>query len=370
MCCWFVSRFRQSVIMVLAFSLTVAHDLAGQQPVIGAKTIMGAVDGPPLTHVVGVQVIGDVVFIADRVPPMVHRFRLTTGEYLGSIGREGEGPGEYKAITHLATAGDSLWVYDPRLRRGSWYSPDGEFLGSSDFRLYPFSVTAALPLPANRHLLIPPRRSFDPFGEQGSEHPIYIARPNGETEEVTTFGVGAITATTRQGVSVLGAVPVRDLWELDHEGGRLVMIRQSNGDGQATLRTVDLRDLTVVEKVVPFSPIEADAAFRETVLAERLEAYGRQYEDAGVARNDILTALDFPEYLPFARNIELGPQGQIWFGRWGVGGWLVMLADGTRVEVAAPEPFRLWHVGPDYILGVVTDRFDVPTVVRFDLRWD
>jgi hypothetical protein len=50
------------------------------------------------------------------------------GRWLHSIGREGEGPGEFRGVGrfHIG-AGDTLYVYDMRLRRLSVFSPDGTF---------------------------------------------------------------------------------------------------------------------------------------------------------------------------------------------------------------------------------------------------
>ena len=50
------------------------------------------------------------------------------GQWLHSIGREGEGPGEFRGFArfHIG-AGDTLYINDMRLRRLSVFSPDGNF---------------------------------------------------------------------------------------------------------------------------------------------------------------------------------------------------------------------------------------------------
>lgn len=54
-----------------------------------------------------------------------------TGTYVRAIGREGEGPGEFRDPTRIRTlAPDSIVVWDRELRRISFFDARGEFLGA------------------------------------------------------------------------------------------------------------------------------------------------------------------------------------------------------------------------------------------------
>ena len=67
------------------------------------------------------------IIVADRAQRLVVFDR--DGAYLTTHGREGEGPGEFRSITWiLRLPGDSLLIYDSRLRRASILTPDGELL--------------------------------------------------------------------------------------------------------------------------------------------------------------------------------------------------------------------------------------------------
>lgn len=46
----------------------------------------------------------------------------------GTIGRVGEGPGEFKNLRSAGWLGDSIWVYDPNLKRFSIFGPDHKFV--------------------------------------------------------------------------------------------------------------------------------------------------------------------------------------------------------------------------------------------------
>lgn len=65
-------------------------------------------------------VVGDRLVLLDRSAPMVHVFRAPTGERIGSFGREGDGPGEFRfpatIHTDVAVPG-AFWIFDSSLNR-------------------------------------------------------------------------------------------------------------------------------------------------------------------------------------------------------------------------------------------------------------
>ncbi|GEM_PF-1980412 len=72
----------------------------------------------------------DRVYIADRQQMDVKVFSAD-GEYLRSIGRSGDGPGEFRQISHMLADNITLWVYDSILRRMSAFQAEtGEFEGA------------------------------------------------------------------------------------------------------------------------------------------------------------------------------------------------------------------------------------------------
>lgn len=65
-------------------------------------------------------VVGDRLVLLDRSAPMVHVFRLPDGHRIGSFGREGDGPGEFRgpATVHAdLEAPGAFWVFDNGLNR-------------------------------------------------------------------------------------------------------------------------------------------------------------------------------------------------------------------------------------------------------------
>jgi hypothetical protein len=71
---------------------------------------------------------GELLVVAMGFEPL--RFDAD-GEFLGTLGREGEGPGEFSAVGSVAVRGDTVVTYDFGLGRLSTWAASGEFLGAA-----------------------------------------------------------------------------------------------------------------------------------------------------------------------------------------------------------------------------------------------
>ena len=72
---------------------------------------------------------GRIAVMNDGIPDL--RFYDSTGRYLGTTGRAGDGPGEFRRIASIQVGrGDSIYLYDSQLRRVNRIAPDGTFLSS------------------------------------------------------------------------------------------------------------------------------------------------------------------------------------------------------------------------------------------------
>jgi hypothetical protein len=96
-------------------------------------TTIGVVEGPAdyTLHRVGsgrVLPDGRIVIANNRTEL---RFYDRDGVHLRTVGRRGEGPGEFRDIGGLVLARDTLFVYDRSNQRLTFLSPAGEVLGSA-----------------------------------------------------------------------------------------------------------------------------------------------------------------------------------------------------------------------------------------------
>lgn len=77
-------------------------------------------DGDYLDSPRRIAVVGRRLVVLDRSAPMIHVFRLPDGERVGSFGRQGEGPGEFRAAAGIQAdpaSVDAFWVFDGSLSR-------------------------------------------------------------------------------------------------------------------------------------------------------------------------------------------------------------------------------------------------------------
>jgi len=82
----------------------------------------------------------DAVYVADYRDALIKVFDAE-GTFLRTIGRKGQGPGEFQGITAMAFRPDGrLLVLERRSRRSSLFDREGEFLGSHPWRESHFSL--------------------------------------------------------------------------------------------------------------------------------------------------------------------------------------------------------------------------------------
>jgi len=83
-----------------------------------------------LGNVAGVAASDDRIYVADQSVPVVRSYTWE-GEYLGDLGGEGQGPGEYDYITAIAVADDGrVFVHTRGQRRVNIYDADGRYVDS------------------------------------------------------------------------------------------------------------------------------------------------------------------------------------------------------------------------------------------------
>jgi len=101
-------------------------------PVVQVDTVLTMWRSPDLEDPRSMVRLRDRLVIADRT--RVHLLRVN-GELIGTIGRSGEGPGEFRSVSAVGSIGDTILAFDVRLQRLSYHAPDGTFLFTS--RLQP-----------------------------------------------------------------------------------------------------------------------------------------------------------------------------------------------------------------------------------------
>jgi hypothetical protein len=300
------------------------------------------------------------------------RFYDGQGRYLASVGREGDGPGEFRNVRRVwELPGDSLLVWDRRQQRFSLFTLSGEFVRSfhvSPFLMNPPDILSALDdgtiLTAYRQVV---SRTTD--FERDSVYHLRFARTGELIDTIGVYATGRVgrlgrpeeafagsplfepftqSAASRSGVFV-GRGLEREI-EVRRADGRLVrLIRWTGGS----------RDVT-----------DAD------VNAVRQAALSRLTGDPRMDRLRRLSVEEVPvnDRFPALGDLRLDTEGEIWveeYPRPGVEGpdrWIVFDSAGNfRCTADTPDGLLIYQIGDDYILGEEQDEARVEYVRMYAL---
>jgi len=302
------------------------------------------------------------------------RFYSPDGRFIRSVGREGEGPGEFRVIAGLEPGrADTIIVADAVLPRLTLFSTDGEFgrivrletlegrnprlrgllsdsIALFRVRLYERSggrsraVRDTLLL-ATRPLDGGPTTFLGRFQEREMFNQVL---PNGSVAAWNLpFARGAFTAVAGGRVWV----GVSDSYELKGFGA----------DGKLELL------VRVDRKVVPVGEAEKDRFFQHQLKGVQNDDERRSYEN-------VHRIIDFPETLPAFSGMQGDNEGFIWVRDYafpweqGRPEWRIFDPTGRAVAKAqTPQGLSIQEIGSDYVMGLWLDPMDVEHIRLYRL---
>jgi hypothetical protein len=283
------------------------------------------------------------------------------GKHLRTVGRAGDGPGEFRAMETLdRSAGDTLYTYDYMLRRLSSIAPDGRFLGSKPLRA---EVEGAFLQPMARLAdgsWASTAQVFSAEGETGVRRDsLTVLRLSPGFDSIADT-IGRFAATEMyisrggEGASrfvTFSLVPFGLATRIAAGGGRIYV-----GNPERYLIQVYRPDGTLersIRRPVEREPVgEADVArLRDHELAEADPRFKAQVEakwaNAPVAQRK-----------PAFARLTADSEGALWVERPRVleadtGHADVFDAEGRLLgRIPLPGSFRITEIGTDYVLGV------------------
>ncbi len=329
-----------------------------------------------LTGVAGAVRLGDGhIVVADKGSQVLHVFDAR-GAHLRSIGHEGGGPGEFRALENVALLrGDSIVVWDPRLRRVSVFDPTGQLareVSLAGLGLFPrfigvlddgsFVLTAGLPAGGARAASTAPQRDsvvYLRFGPAGGEARDTIGRFPGP-ETVTLPSSGAMTMEE----VIFG----RDFHVI--VGGDRYFGADDDRYEVTEYRLPRAPVRRIRRAHVPRQVTNADlASYREQ--PRDLSGVPPQLRAQFAKRNP-----DVPHRatLPAFESLLLDEDGYLWVEhprvtRAGEGRWDVFDREGRWLTtVATPAGFQVRQIGRDFMLGTALDSLDVEHVHLYTLN--
>lgn len=316
------------------------------------------------------------------------------GEFELAFGSRGGGPGEFNDVFQLWVArGDTLIVADYRPWRFSFFTDAGSFVRSVvPEPLYPNTPNQFEPLADGTFLMAQSSGGMPEVEGDWWERTLHVVR---HTEDGSLLDTVAVLPHGRQGwldleTRYMGTPMFEAQSQVAAAGIRVItsdgttyelsvfdMAGPEPGEASGNAESVDWsRPTDLIRWQGPDLTVTADDV--EAYRRQQLEAYAdvdvpmlRRAAEASVS-SDRPVAERFPAHGP----IRIGLQGDMWVydyprPREEEAGWLVFDAEG-RFQCRTILPFEntwdLYEIGPDYVLGKMTDELDVEHVRRFLLE--
>jgi hypothetical protein len=301
------------------------------------------------------------VAVADEGNGEVRIFRAD-GTHLSTVGRLGDGPGEFRSIRRILLGQDRLWVFDARRAQVSAFDDSGVLTETRPVQL---SGPAAQPIGDVRLM-----RDGELFGIDGNtmvpgEAPAllrdtaYVFRIGGGASAPVLGIPGAWTeyrvVEGRSGFRLQPLTPVPS-WDvagsnLYHSSGERFEIIVSDTAGRAR---------RIVRRLEPAPPTTAAdlERFQAPILAEVPPEQRALAEQA-------LAAWTVPATMPVYTDLLVDPSGNVWARRHGdeLPEWDLFDARGScRGTVRMPTGLTVHEIGEDYVLGVWSDASGVAHV--------
>jgi hypothetical protein len=296
-------------------------------------------------------------------------FYDAAGHYRTAAGRPGGGPGEFRWLSTVTVAGDSVLAYDRRLGRLSVFGPDGSLRGTTQLAetgnprnpLHTYGLAGVVD-----GLLLMAPRSFMPGGQNdvgmywdsaavliyGMDGDLLgeTAEPMGAEMFVSTRGSAGVPFGRRSWATTAGAFAyVADTrrYEIHVYGPDDRLQRIIRRAWKPRLVTRDDRD-SLIHLVVRRGGFPTFDDPRAALLRGMLES------------------APTPDHMPAHSAILADPQGTLWVAAyqmpWETGplAWSIFDPDGTWLgRVDTPEGFTVLRLTGDAVLGVQRDSLDV-----------
>lgn len=307
------------------------------------------------------------------------------GSYLGALGRQGEGPGEFQAPIFLGQwLGDSLVTFDILTRRWQVFGPDLAFARQ---QVVEWEIGPGRPLPpqpqgvfADGTILARqgtrPEFPFEGTAGEVRQDSVRLVRlaldgtevdslgvwPSGQTFGVElTFGGNSMLVPSQVPLAPMIGVAVAGTRAYIGAGQRWEIV-VLDGTGQVE---------RIVRREVPALPVEAalrDSA-REAIL-DVLSGLRGLPPQLDSAMREAVRNSPFPDHQPAHGRLLVDEEGFIWVEgaaglvpgstQPGSGTWSVLSPEGIyQGDVAMPEGLGVLAIGRDWVVGSWRDADDV-----------
>jgi hypothetical protein len=319
----------------------------------------------------GLLLPGGRIVIADQGDNTLKYFDIR-GRFLAQAGGNGDGPGEFAHLSSLvALRHDTVAVFDSRLRRLSYYSESGRFLGSQP-------IAVSVPMPTLIGFLsdggpIISSRSIAEGANSDHVGILLLRAHAGAAARIDTLGSfqGARVKKTvsREGTREISSTAPLLFSSATHVAvsGNSVLVAEGS--------TFEVRvyssqgDLVRVIRMGWEPTVVSQSDVRDYIDSVVSSVQDRDQREA---TRGYLSSLGVATTYPAFSVLRVDPAGSIWLADYSRGGssrkWLVFHSEGTYLgAVQVPPGVRVLDIGDSLILGLSRDELDIEHIVVYAL---
>ena len=296
------------------------------------------------------------------------RYFAADGRYLMSLGRDGEGPAEFRKLRQIVRhAGDSLLAWDDGLQRWTAVGLDGGFGQSVTLRPAFMNPPRLLGVTSDDVMWVEYRERRTPTGPQFVDQHLRLFRINQDGQVVDT--VGTFRYGSQRVIDAEAHFVGGPLFEALHEFAIWGdTIYSGHGDApEIEVRDEKWRLLGLIRWTNPDRAIPAEdlAAYR----AQRVDGISDPRFRRLAERRWELTPVS--DRYPAFQEMMVDDAGNLWVKRFprlasGVRWWLAFAPDGEFIcQATLPDDFVPSEFGIGYVLGLNRNEMGVERVLQY-----
>lgn len=327
---------------------------------------------------------GGRIYVSQPVDRTIRVFDAE-GLHVGTFGRPGDGPGEFRQLSQIGIFTDTLYASDRTAGRVTFLALDGQLLGTlpliphglgedwvplAPMRLGPGGVALALPgfLGTQRDPDADYLFLFLHVDRSGAivDTAALVARPPGTWIRVRSpFGPIMLNQPFAGG----------PLPTISPDGLRVAVAGagKTTGGNGATFRVSVLGSIrdTIWSNSYAYEPTPIAPSMVDSTVSAMAGGLNREaFPDLAEAEGQIRQGLSVPDHLPPVSGAVFSDDGSLWLRREDVPGrdqpWTVLDRAGAPVaRITLPHNLRVEVIRSNLLWGVETDTLGVPYVVRY-----
>lgn len=323
----------------------------------------------PITWL-GVSPAGELAVIQSQDHTI--QFFDNLGRRRASVGRDGEGPGEFPRPIRGGWIGDTVWISDTQLGRVTLISPNHEVIrtfqspglvrprpeDADRVPTYSYATPYAV-YPGDTTMVIALRVAEGPASDPEAGTPLLRVSPSG------LILVQVVPIPTNPIPTPLPAY--RD-WAVSSDGSRVaILTNELDAALPPTFRieVIGAQGQSLIDRTFPYDRIPIAEAIRDSLIAIRTSV------TAPARRADLESRLRAaaPSFYPGAERVVLGSDGLILVGLRSsleANVWLVLGHDGEIIgRFVLPQSAYLQAAAAGHVWATERDEFNVQSIVRY-----